>query len=459
VADDAAAVGTWRDRRIAPATVAIVATAVAVFVFGPFLLAQILGIRRVTELALLVPIGGAAAYYLWWQPRLLRHPLILFALVKLVLEIFWRSNFLYVSEACASLAGLIVVWGVGRRSLRIGARVVVALATLLAVMGLLEWVLLFIVPAWGTGIPFSPEGPVEVSAAHPITFLGLFLQQGWTFLGRPVVRLQSFSREPSLNLVFFCLPACLALYLNGPYARRDAAFMLAFSILSFSGSVYLSLAFAVFWWALARAIPVRVILPWAVLILTAVYLATIMTAGVGWFLSFSAGLRSVSTLLVKSASITGRALPAIANFWVAVVSPFGSPVLSDASGPLYVNAALAAGWPGLICLTMFFAALGRQMDTQFRRFRWSLSFETATFVLLGSITTVVSFSDYAMTTYPGLILLMFLSRVIRQGPEVEPRRVARSFRWTLRPSRPATAPLGATSVSSCAVPRWTADPL
>jgi len=405
----------------------------------------------VTELALLVPIVGGALYQVWWRPRVLMNPLIVFALIKLVLEIFWRSNFLYVSEACASFAALIVVGGAGGRSLRAGARVVIGFATCLAVMGLLEWIVLFIVPAWGTGIPFSPEGPVEVSLAHPVTFLGLFLQQGWTFLGRPVVRLQSFAREPSLNLIFFCLPACLALYLNGPPARRDAGLMLSFAVLSFSGSVYLSLFFAVIWWVIGRALRVRIILPWAILALTAAYLYAIMTAGVGWFLELSASLRSVSTLLVKSASITGRALPAIANFHVALASPFGSPVLSDAAGPLYVNAALAAGWPGLLFLTVFLAALGQQMDLRFRRYRGNLSFEAATFVLLGALTTIVSFSDYAMTTYPGLVLLMFLFRVIRQGPEVEPKPV-RQLVWTFRRSKPLDASLGVGSMSSCAVP-------
>ena len=450
MANESAASGSWRDLRVEPAAIVMVAAATAVFVFGPFLLAEILGVRRVTEVALLVPIVGGACYQLWWRPRLLTNPLIVFAVIKLVLEIVWRSNFLYVSEACASVAGLIVVWSAGGHSLRTGARVVIGIATCLAVMGLVEWIVLFIVPDWGTGIPFSPEGPVEISFAHPVTFLGLFLQQGWTFLGRPVVRLQSFAREPSLNLVFFCLPACLALYLNGPTARRDAGLMLAFAVLSFSGSVYLSLFFAVVWWVIGRALRVRIILPWAILALTAAYLFTIMTAGVGWFLDASASLKSVSTLLVKSASITGRALPAIANFHVALVSPFGSPVLSDAAGPLYVNAALAAGWPGILFLTVFLGALGQQMDMRLGRYRGNPSFETATFVLLGALTTIVSFSDYAMTTYPGLVLLMFLFRVIRQGPVVEPRPVRRLV-WTFRRSERLEASAEVASVSSCSV--------
>jgi hypothetical protein len=441
---------SWRSIRVTPATVAIVCAAVAVFVFGPFLLAQILGVRRVTEMALLVPIGGAALYYLWMQPRRLLNPLIAFAVVKLALEIFWRSNLLYVSEGCASVAGLIVVWCAGGRAVRTGAQVVVGLATILATMGLVEWVLLFIHPAWGTGIPFSPEGPVQAGFAHPITLLGLFLQQAWTFLGRPVVRLQSFAREPSLNLVFFCLPACLALYLGRRTALRDAGLMLAFAVLSFSGSVYLSLAFGVVWWILGRALRVQLILPWAILALTTVYLFAIMTVGVGWLLDASASLKSVSTLLVKSASITTRAIPAITKFQIALVSPLGSPVLSADAGPLYVNAGLAAGWPGLVLLTAFFAALGRLMDERWRACPQP-SFEAATFVLLGALTTIVCFSDYAMTTYPGLILLMFLFRIIRQGPVVEPRREgARRLVWSLRQSIPITTPANEASMSSCA---------
>ena len=441
---------SWQTVLITPATVAIVCVAVAVFVFGPFLLAQILGVRRVLELSLLVPISAAAAYQVWIRPRGLLNPLIAFAVVKLVMEIFWRSSFLYVSEGCASVAGLIVVYGAGGRTVRTGARVIVALATILATMGLVEWILLFIHPAWGTGIPFSPEGPVQAGFAHPITLLGLFIQQDWTFLGRPVVRLQSFAREPSLNLVFFCLPACLALYLGGRTARRDAGLMLVFAVLSFSGSVYLSLAFGVLWWMVARAVRVRLILPWAILALTGLYLAVIMTAGVGWLVDASASLSSVSALLVKTASITSRALPAVANFHVALVSPFGSPILSDSAGPLYINAALAAGWPGLLLLTAFLAALGRLMDWR-RRACPTLPFDAATFVLLGALTTIVCFSDYAMTTYPGLILLMFLFRIIRQGPVVEPRPArARRLVWSLRPSIPITTPADGASVSSCA---------
>jgi len=447
---DQSAGGSWRMLLVTPATVAIVCAAVAVFVFGPFLLSQILGIRRVAEVALLVPIGAAAVYQVWMRPRGLLNPLVAFAVAKLVLEIFWRSDFLYISEGCASVTGLIVVSSASGRTVRAGARVVVALATLFATMGLVEWVLLFIHPAWGRGIPFSPEGPVEVSLAHPITFLGLFLQQAWTFLGRPVVRLQSFAREPSLNLVFFCLPACLALYLGGRTARRDAGLMLAFAILSFSGSVYLSLAFGVLWWILARAVRVQLILPWAILALATAYLFAIMTVGVGWLLDASASLKSVSTLLVKSGSITTRAIPAITKFQIALVSPLGSPVLSADAGPLYVNAALAAGWPGLLLLTAFFVALGRVMDLR-RRVCPNLSFEAATFVLLGALTTIVCFSDYAMTTYPGLILLMFLFRIIRQGPVVEPRREgARRLIWSLRRSIPVTTPADGASVSSCA---------
>ena len=402
---------------ISVATIGVVASALLIYVSGSFLIAAIFGVKRELEVLLLIPVGLAAAYYLVSRPSRLVDPLICFAVVKLITEVAFRGQLLYVLDSGAAVLALVVLVCVPAKSLNIGARLVVTLAGILALMALVQWVMLTLDPHLSQYIlVFADEdGGTENLVQHPIALLGITSEQRYSFLGQPLPlpRMQSFAKEPSLNVLFFMFPAALAFLLNSRMTRMWGSTILVFCVLSLSGSVFLTLAFTGIWWLLLRVASIRFAIPHGMLLMMGVFLLAIARFGSDPLLDVFADMAQYGDFLSKSSSVTSRTGSAVTNATAALVSPFGSATLADLPGPMLVNAALAAGWLGVLALLWFFTRLGRYLEA-FDSMSWPWSARRlGTLLLVGSVATVLVFNDYQMGNYAGLIQLAFIYRTIQ----------------------------------------------
>jgi hypothetical protein len=224
--------------------------------------------------------------------------------------------------------------------------------------------------------------------------------------------MQSFAKEPSLNVIYFMLPACLAFFLKSR-SRLWGGVILAYCVLSLSGSVFLSLAFSGVMWLLLFVIPVRIALPYGMLGLMGAFLFAVKFFGLEPLMNAFEYLSQYGDFFHKGASLTDRTGGAILNMGAALGSPLGSSTISDIPGPWMINSALAAGWLGVLFLVLFLAGLGKQLDLFYANSRLWSTRALGVLLLLGALAMVVVFNDYQMGNFAGLILLAFIHRTIQ----------------------------------------------
>jgi hypothetical protein len=413
---------TGAERPLIPLTlVALLAAILLAYVSGSFLFAEVLGIKRPLQVLLvLLLLAGAAPLVARFRFRIV-NPLMGFAFVLLLTELLLRRQVLYVLDNTSMLLALLVIASAPRTLFWTAARALVWLATAFSCMALLQWVLLFTSPELGSFRLFvTDDGTIENAVRHPIMYLGLFDEQVFNLAGRPIARLQSFAMEPSLNVAYFMLPACLAMLLNRRLYFGLGVLILAFCLLSFSGSVYLSFAFAAFWLPLLTFVSFGFAFSYGLLLGLAGYMFSIARFG------FEAMLAGIAILAAtygdffsKSASLTVRGLAATENLGRALTQPFGSLDVSDMAGPWLINASLAAGWTGAFMLFLFLRSLGRRVGRLNRGCGLMSRTRIGSMVLLGAMSTIVVFNDYQMTSYAGIVLLGFISRAIDLRLEAE----------------------------------------
>jgi hypothetical protein len=400
--------------------ISMLAAILLIYVSGSFLFAEVLGIKRPLQIFLVtLLLAGAVPAALHFKLRAV-DTLMAFVVVLLGTELLLRRQPLYILDAVCTLLAMLVIYSAPRDSFWIAARALVWTATTFACMALLQWVLLFVTPELGEyRLLVDDYGNIENSVKHPIMYLGLFDEQIFNLFGRPIARLQSFAMEPSLNVAYFMLPASLAILMNRRLYFILGVIILIFCLLSFSGSVYLSFAFAAMWLLLLTFVPLRFAFSYGLLAGLTGYFLAISRIGFETMLAGIAVLSAYGDFFSKNASLTVRGLAATENLGAALGQPLGSTNISDMAGPWLINASLSAGWIGVFLIFCFLVSLGRRVERL--NIGYSLMSRTriGTMVLLGTMSTIVVFNDYQMSNYAGIVLLTFVSRAVNLRLEAE----------------------------------------
>jgi hypothetical protein len=418
IADYPLAVGIGHDagsrpRSVSFATLGAVAAVLLIYVSSSFQMADIFGVKRIAQVLLIAPIGASAAYYLGSRPTLLLHPLALYAIARLATELALRDRASYVLDSVSAVFALSVLICAPARSFETATRVLVTTAGVLALMAILQWLVLAYDPRLNMYVlePID-EGEIQRSIDHPIALLGLVLPHEYQLGGITVGRMQSFAKEPSLNVVYFMFPACIALMRGTLASVVWGAIMVMYCVLSLSGSVFLTCAFAGMWWVATFMVPVRVVLPYGMVALMVAYVSALHFSGLA-FLQVLDLASQFGDFLSKSSSASARGAGAVNITDAALISPFGSATTSELPGPWMSNSALTAGWIGVLFLLWFLVKLGRELDT-FERFTRPFSPQRLGCVLLlGVLATVIVFNDYQMSNYAGVVLVYVVYRTLQ----------------------------------------------
>lgn len=132
---------------ISAATLGVIAAALLVYVSSSFQLADMFSAKRVMQILLLGPIGAVAAYCVASKPSSIVNPLVMFATLKVIVEIALRGRVSYVVDSVAAMLGVIVVSGVPPKSFEIGAKVLVTASGFLALLAIIQCVILIYSPS------------------------------------------------------------------------------------------------------------------------------------------------------------------------------------------------------------------------------------------------------------------------------------------------------------------------
>ncbi len=234
--------------RVSLGLAAILAAGLLVYVSGSFMFAEVFGIKRPLQVLLVaLLLAGALAYGLRMRWRDV-NALMIFVVVMIATEIIVRGKLLYVFDGISSLLALIVIYAVPTATFWRGAKFVAWMAVTFAVMACIQFVILIFNPELGDfRLLINDDNVILNSVKHPIMFLGLFGELQYTLFGKPVGRMQSFALEPSLNVVYFLLPAAMAMLFNRKSYFIIGGLILLFCVLSLSGSVFLACAFMLIW--------------------------------------------------------------------------------------------------------------------------------------------------------------------------------------------------------------------
>ncbi|HXO65196.1 MAG TPA: hypothetical protein VN882_10895 [Steroidobacteraceae bacterium] len=394
-------------------SIAAIAAAALVYISGTFLIAEALGIKRPLQAALAVPIVLMGSYYVATRPRQLLNPLLGFVVLKTVAEITLRGTAVDLFDDVATLFGLAAILGASARASARSVRVITVLAGVLAAMAILQWIVLFFQPDLQDELlAIDDEGKVVGGVHHVVALLGLATGEQYTLLGHSVTRLQSFAKEPSLNLVYFLIPSAIAFLRGGTLGMSLGVFMLGFSVLSLSGSVFLSLGFSGAAWLALRVFSVKKVLLWGSLSIFGAYMAALVSGQLKTVLALLETLSQYGDFMSKKMSFTQRAGGAAESLGSFASSPFGAPALPDIPGPWLINGVVMAGWLGGIMLVLFVRQLAIQLDRLDANRGRQLNVRIGILLLIGALTTVIVFNDYQMGNYAGLVLLGILYRML-----------------------------------------------
>lgn len=382
-----------------------------IFVSGVFKFADIFGVRLFLQMFFSVPVLLFFVYRIFQNPKSFFHFIILYALIKLVLELVWRANVNYILENGLLIMALFIVLSSKDSEFSLLVNSLIQIATFFALLALIQWLVSFFInDLVQNSMEFTESGELLKGDNNFFSYLGFFSPKQYTILGHAVARHQSFAKEPSLVLIFFYLPSCIALLFNYKKYRIHFWIIIVFSVLSFSGSIMLALGLSFLFVFLVKVINIKMIFPSGLIFLMLFYLSYVKNSGLDVLLSFFLDLGSKNDLLAKTASISDRALPAVDNWKSVISSPIGQAQLSDATGPWLVNSGLATGWLGVLMLILFLYRLSNEMRKlqimNFAKENIGLS------LLLGSLSVFIIFNDYQMSSYSGLLLITILYRVL-----------------------------------------------
>ena len=220
--------------------------AFSLFVVGRFGFFDILGLKRLLETLIFIPLGLLGTLLILRMPNQWVNPFFLLPISYLIVHVCWDWDPLIVADLTGSILiiGIILKLGVNFSDLLF--RYLLQFATVFAVLGIIEFVILLLDPSLVSQILLfydSYSGSTSPVIQNGLQLLGLADGTSYHLWGMSVTRLRSFTSEPSLLVGYFLVPGALGLTYRGKYIVFGAI-CIAFSICSLSGSVFVTFCFS-----------------------------------------------------------------------------------------------------------------------------------------------------------------------------------------------------------------------
>lgn len=220
--------------------------ALSLFVAGRFGFFDILGLKRIFEISLFIPITCLGLIFLIVKPRIWINPFFLLPFSYLILQMYWNPDLLALADLFIATLIVVIILALGQHFSDLLLRATISIATVFAILGILEFFILLFNPSFVTNILLFYDdysGSNVPMIENALQLLGLSDGTAYHLFGLAVTRLRSFASEPSLLVGYFLVPGALALTYRDKYAIYGFL-CISFALCSLAGSVFAALFFS-----------------------------------------------------------------------------------------------------------------------------------------------------------------------------------------------------------------------
>lgn len=353
-------------------------------------------LQRGVQFFFATPITFGFLYCLHFNPIKLLTPLGIYLLIRLCIDIITQQKAPFLLEDMLSIFALFILNTLPKESIFLAIRLIIKITAACALLALSKILVVLMVPGLVNSPSLSWMGrSTEVLNIGPLIF------------GRS----SSFAKEPSLNVLFFIMPAILSIFIYNTYKTKYFLILMTFSILSFSGSVFLAAivaTIAIIIMTINKQINVKFFFPYAVLLAVAVYfgvLNTIQNSNIAESFDFS----TVNEGFNKSESFQIRATFSSINYGLMKENPLGlgyaNPLVMNIPNPLLVSVGISGGYISIFLFLYYFFKMSNLMNRYKKQLKSNFISIVGLGLLIGALFNFIVFNDYLIINYTGMVIL------------------------------------------------------
>ena len=353
-------------------------------------------LQRAIQFFVAMPIALGFLYCLHFNPIKLLTPLGIYLLIRLCIDIITQQKAPFLLEDILIIFALFILNTLPKESIFLAIRLIIRITTAFALLALIKILIVLLFPGLVNSPSLSWMGrSTEVLIIGPLIF------------GRS----SSFAAEPSLNVLFFIMPAILSIFIYNTYKTKYFLILMTFSILSFSGSVFLAVivsAIAIIMMNINKQINVKFFFPYSILLAITVYfgiLNNIEKSNIAENLDFS----TVNEGFDKSKSFQIRATFASINYGLMKENPLGlgyaNPKVMNIPNPLLISVGISGGYLSIFLFLYYFFKLSSLMKRYKKQLKSNFISIVGLGLLIGALFNFLVFNDYLIINYTGMVIL------------------------------------------------------
>lgn len=390
-------------------TLIAIAMAVALFVAGRFGFFDILGIKRIFEILLFVPIGLIALMLIGLYPNICLQPFFLLPFFYLIFQTYFNPDLLILADLSMATLFSAIILILGEKFANLLLRCIICIATFFAFLGIIEFFILMIHPSLVSQILLFYDyysGSTFPVIDNALQLLGLADGTCYHLWGSSVTRLRSFTSEPSLLVGYFLVPGALALTDDREHYAWCGLICIVFCILSLAGSVYAALACA-FFASILLLIKKRHLATVLPFILLTIFI-WLLYSHFSDLILLTKKFGNEYDFLDKTNSANMR-FGYIRDFLPKIIaSPFG--VDEEIKQPLglLLGSLARAGIIGFALATLILIKIYSEFDSLFNRYDLYFKQQIGLLIVYGSITMGLLYLDNCFIQLYGFTLLLLI---------------------------------------------------
>lgn len=380
--------------------------AVLFYSMGSFGIWEILGLKRPVEIILITVIFILCLPVTIKSNKYWRHSFFWMIVLFFISELCLRMDPLRISELIIGIVVISLIISMGPRFKEQCLIWIIRFAGIFAILGIIQFCILFFMPELDTYTTIyinqyfeSDQSLVE----NPIVLLGLTDGSHYNILGHQITRMRSFTSEPSLIPFYFMIAASLAFTFKSRFSNWGWI-ILAFSLLTLSGSVFLSILFCLLFSPLLFMRKGYVITPFMV----SIGLFFVLT-----IFSIDPLIHLIQKIEIYTNGVYSKTTSATVRFGYfltiykdLIQHPFGMLKRLDMPVGLFVNSMATAGLLGLIFIANIAVKLFNNIGKLFNNNQLITRQKFGLALLYGVYVMIFTFNDYGAFQAVGLILLL-----------------------------------------------------
>ncbi len=383
------------------------------FIMGKFGLAEHLGVKRFLQFAFFILLAPYSLVALYKKPNTILNIYVLFLLVMFITEMLHNTFINKLILIIFSLSAVIAI-ATSKSSFLYTGKTIVKLAYYFSLLACLHFIILLLFPEVEKyGLIMMTEQGLERKDFHILSLLGFVTGEQHSFWGLNFTRIRSFASEPSLLLLFFYFPMCLSIVLSKKLFNKETVTIGVACLLSFSGSLYMAFVLSAAFFLIIKILVRKkqeksLVSGFIIASILFIIFFSLNNDAVNIFNSPS----EINSAFDKNRSFTTRSNGIANSLNIALASPLGATQGSNLPGPIVLNTVVSAGWIGAAFIIIIIYRILKATNFFIVNNNYNFASRFGGSLLLGGLFVVSTFSDYGMTGYAGIVILLILYKVL-----------------------------------------------